>query len=264
MIDPAPWLFWRPRLSLLWMGALLIWETREPCFAFFKDGTERGLHGLRNLALALINVLAVSLGFVSAWAGIAAWSESQRIGLLHWIPLWDWLHALMALLALDLWTYTWHRMSHRIPMLWRFHQVHHSDPAMDVTTANRFHFGEIALSSLLRIPVIALVGVRFGELVVYETLLQAVVQFQHANIALPVALEHSLRRWVVTPGMHKVHHSREQPETDSNYASLLSIWDHLFGSLRHREDLNAIQMGLKGQDAPAQQTLSALLREPLQ
>ena len=263
MIDPTPWLFWRPRLSLLWMVALLIWETRHPFYVLFQDAEDRGKHALRNIALALLNALTVSIGFVSAWAAIAEWSESHRIGVLNWIPLWDWLHALLAILALDAWTYTWHRICHRVPMLWRFHQVHHSDPSMDVTTANRFHFGEIALSSLLRLPVIALVGVRFGELVVYETLLQAVVQFQHANIALPVAIEHSLRRFLVTPGMHKVHHSREQCETDSNYASLLSIWDRLLGSERHREDLESIRLGLDGQDTPEHQNLRALLEQPM-
>jgi sterol desaturase/sphingolipid hydroxylase (fatty acid hydroxylase superfamily) len=135
---------------------------------------------------------------------------------------------------------------------------------MDVTTAHRFHFGEILLSCLLRVPVLALLGMNLVELAIYETLMFANVQLHHANVTLPAWLDRLVRIVVVTPALHKVHHSRVREETDSNYASLFSWWDPLFGSRRTREDLRAICFGLEGYDAPRQQSLTALLKMPAQ
>jgi len=154
-------------------------------------------------------------------------------------------------------------MNHRVPFLWRFHKVHHSDPHMDVSTANRFHFGEIILSSILRIPVILLLGAELWHLALYEAILYPVVQFHHANIGVGRRLDRFLRLFITTPEMHKAHHSRWQPETDSNYTSLLSIWDRVFRSFRLRKDPHEIQLGLDGYDEPQKQTLWGLLRTPL-
>ncbi|MDX1531724.1 MAG: sterol desaturase family protein [Rhodothermales bacterium] len=166
-------------------------------------------------------------------------------------------------MVFDVWTYAWHRINHRVPFLWRFHRVHHADAEMDVTTASRFHVGELALSSALRIPLIVLVGVYAWELLLYETLMFAVVQFHHANVGLPARLDRALRAVIVTPAMHKVHHSRLQPETDSNYSSLFSWWDRLFRSFRLRERPEEIRFGLDAFDGEAHRTLGGLLRMPL-
>lgn len=140
--------------------------------------------------------------------------------------------------------------------------MHHSDPAMDVTTANRFHLVEILVSSVLRLAIVPLAGVRFEHLVIYETLLQVVVQWQHANVGIGHLGERLVSLVFVTPGLHKVHHSRYQPETDSNYSSLLSVWDRLFGSYRVRDDPEAIRFGLEGHDAPGEQNLRGLMTSP--
>jgi sterol desaturase/sphingolipid hydroxylase (fatty acid hydroxylase superfamily) len=132
-----------------------------------------------------------------------------------------------------------------------------------VTTAHRFHFGEILLSSLLRTPVILLLGLQLPELLIYETLMFAVVQSHHANIALPSGLDRALRAVIVTPSIHKVHHSRWQPETDSNYSSLFSWWDRLFSTLRLREDPSTIRFGLEDFDRPANQSLAGMLKTPM-
>ncbi len=255
---------WRPLVSLLWLATLLVWETWRPCFQLFREPRERGLHAVRNIALAVLNVILISLVFAGTWSLIAKWSALHRVGLLHWFPLASWLHVLLAVLLLDGWTYAWHRISHQVPFLWRFHRVHHSDRHMDVTTANRFHFGEILLSSLLRIPLIALLGIEFGELVLYETLLQVCVQWQHANIRLSEPWERRLSRVVVTPGLHKIHHSNRRAETDSNYASLLSVWDQWLGTRHHREDLEQIQFGIDGESMDTTETVNGLLRKPFQ
>jgi len=176
------------------------------------------------------------------------------------MPLW--LHACTAVLVLDIWTYWWHRANHLIPLLWRFHRMHHSDPWMDVTSARRFHPGEIVLSSLLRVPLIALLGIHLWELVLYELLMGIIVDFHHANIALPEPVDRLLRTVIVTPAMHKVHHSRVRAETDSNYTSLLSVWDRIFGSFRLRPEPSAIRIGLDGWSGASHQTLPGMLATP--
>ncbi|MBN8493329.1 MAG: sterol desaturase family protein [Burkholderiales bacterium] len=260
--SPDRWVEWRGVVSLVWLVLLLVWESAAPARPWFATWKERGRHGALNVALALINVVLIAAVFAMLWRRTADWAAAHAFGLLHAVSLPGWARLAAALLLLDLWTYAWHRACHRVPLLWRFHRVHHCDAHMDVTTGNRFHAGEIVLSALLRLPLILLLALRFGELVLYETALQAVVQWQHANIVLPPALERVLRRIVVTPGMHQVHHSRAPVETDSNYASLLSVWDRLFRSLRLREDSRAVAIGLDGVDATAQQSVRGLLRLP--
>ena len=134
---------------------------------------------------------------------------------------------------------------------------------MDVTTASRFHIGEILFSNCLRIPLILLLGIHLWEIVLYETALLAVIQFHHANVGLRRRLDQLLRCFIVTPAMPKVHHSRWQPETDSNYSSLLSVWDRLFRSFRLRDDPRTIQFGLDEFAKPEDQTLPGFLITPL-
>ena len=249
------------------LGALFVVEGVHPFFGFFRGrAAERRVHAARNLALGLVNALAVALVFAGLWVAVAAWADARGVGLLNVLRdragLPGWAHALFAVLLLDAWTYAWHRINHRIPLLWRFHRVHHADAEMDVTTASRFHVGELVLSSLLRVPLIALTGVYAWELVLYETALFAVVQFHHANVALPERLDRALRAFIVTPSLHKVHHSRWRPETDSNYSSLFSWWDRLFGTFRTRARLSDVRLGLDAFDAPEHATLGGLLRMP--
>ena len=253
---------------LVGLALLLLWEHAHPFFAFFrKDPKERGKHALRNLLLGGLNAVVISVIFVGLWGAAAIGAERQGIGLLHWLesalglPLWA--HALGAILLLDAWMYVWHRINHVIPFLWRFHRVHHHDPNMDVTTASRFHVGEVAISSFLRIGVIVLFGVYLWELVLYETVMFAVVQFHHANIRLPDRMDRALRAVIVTPNMHKVHHSRWQPETDSNYSSLFSFWDRIGRSFRLRDDPSTLEFGLDGWDDAEEQQIMGMLWAPL-
>jgi sterol desaturase/sphingolipid hydroxylase (fatty acid hydroxylase superfamily) len=159
--------------------------------------------------------------------------------------------------------YLWHRANHAIPFLWRFHRMHHSDPAVDVTTALRFHVGEITLSSTLRLAVIPLLGLRLGEVILYETLLLPVIAFHHSNVALPEKWDRRLRAVIVSPNMHRVHHSDWQPETDSNFSSIFSWWDRLGRSFRLRPDIRALRYGLRDFDGQEWQNLWGLLRTPL-
>lgn len=198
------------------------------------------------------------------WEKAAMCSQNARFGLLHRADV-PWLfHACVAVLLLDVWTYGWHRANHHIGWLWRFHRMHHSDPWMDVTTARRFHPGEIVLSSILRLPLIALLGIHLWKLVFYKVLVGIVVDSHHANIAVPDRVDRFLRMFLVTPAMHKVHHSRKQYETDSNYTSLLSVWNRPFGSFRLRANLRMIRIGLNGWDDARHQGLRGMLATPMQ
>lgn len=259
----------QPLAMIAGLVVLLLWEQAHPFFEYFRGRTrERGLHVLRNLVIGGLNALVVAAVFVGLWYAAAEWAAGRGFGLLHWgeqmagMPIW--VHGLGAVLLLDAWTYVWHRLNHVIPFFWRFHRVHHYDRQMDVTTASRFHVGEIFFSSVLRIPLIILLGIHFWELLLYETVMFAVVQFHHANLALPDRLDRALRALIVTPAMHKVHHSRRRPETDSNYSSLFSFWDRIGRSFRHKPDLRELRLGLDEFDEPHDHTVTGMLRAPLQ
>ncbi len=236
-------------LALTVLVLLLFWETAHPFIIQFtrdrRGWRQRGWHAAMNLGLGLGNGLLNTVVILGLWAGAVVWAERAGFGLLHSVPLPAEARWLAALLLLDLWTYLWHRLNHRVPLLWRFHRLHHADRTMDVTTASRFHTVEIALSSLLRAPVLALLGARLDELALYEILLFAVVQFHHANIALPGWLDRALRRVIVTPALHKVHHSVRRVEADSNYGSLFSWWDRWFGTWRLLPPGRSIEYGVE-------------------
>ncbi len=247
---------------------LFMWESVQPFYTFFSGSfKDRGKHAFRNLFIGAINGLMVSLIFVGLWLIASLWAEEARFGIMHWIqdgfgiPIW--VHAAGTILLLDFWTYAWHRMNHEIPFFWRFHSVHHSDNKMDVTTASRFHLGEIFFSSLFRIPLIALFGVYLWELVLYEIVMFAVVQFHHANIGFPEKYDRLLRTVIVTPNMHRVHHSRWQPETDSNYSSLFSFWDRMARTFRLNPKPETIQLGLDQFDSEEDQTVKGMFKTPL-
>jgi sterol desaturase/sphingolipid hydroxylase (fatty acid hydroxylase superfamily) len=254
---------YRTLAALVVLLLLLTWESIAPFFLqFARARADRTRHALRNLALGGLNALLNGVICVGLWWAVAHWAADHGFGLLRWFTLPAWPHWLSAFILLDLWMYGWHRLNHRMAFLWRFHRVHHSDPAMDVTTASRFHAGEIALSCVMRLPIIALLGIGLLELVVYESVMFAVVQLHHANVKLPDHLERALRVFIVTPNMHKVHHSNWQPETDSNYSSLFSFWDRLFRTFRLRADPRSLQFGLHELARPEDQTLKGLLTTP--
>jgi sterol desaturase/sphingolipid hydroxylase (fatty acid hydroxylase superfamily) len=178
-------------------------------------------------------------------AAAAAWTANRDFGLLPQMeaPLWATIG--VGMIALDLWTYLWHRANHRVPLLWRFHRMHHSDENMDVTTATRFHLGEIAISTAVRLGPVLLLGIAAEAILAYDIVLLLITQFHHSNIGLPDQIDQRLRYVIVTPNMHRVHHSQERPETDSNYSSVLSVWDRLLRTYRERADYRKIRYGLK-------------------
>lgn len=252
--------------AVIGLIVLLMIEQAHPFFDFFKGSVkEKGKHLLANMALGLTNALIISVFFVGTWLWASNWAYENGFGILNWLAavgLPAWGHTLGAVLLMDLWMYFWHLINHKIPFLWRFHRVHHADPNMDVTTASRFHTGEIIFSSALRIGVILITGIYLWELLLYETIMFAVVQFHHADIALPEKLDKALRAIIVTPAMHKVHHSRWQPETDSNYSSLFSFWDRIGKTFRLHNPLKTLRIGLDEFDSDKDRKIKGLFDMP--
>ncbi len=243
---------------------LLLWETIHPFFGFFgRDFKSRSLHGLVNMGIWAINALVVGLIFTALWLSAGNFAAEQNFGLLNWLDLPVLAETLIAILLFDIWTYWWHRMCHVVPFLWRFHRVHHSDTKMDVTTASRFHLGEITISSLLRIPLIILFGAQLWQLALYEVLMFPLVQLQHANVKLPNYLDRFIRVFFTSPDMHKVHHSDQVVETNSNYTSMFSVWDRLFGSFRLRKDPENIRIGLEEFRSAREQSFGSLFTNPV-
>jgi sterol desaturase/sphingolipid hydroxylase (fatty acid hydroxylase superfamily) len=190
--------------------------------------TNLTISGLNALVVRLMATLAVPIAAVAAaeWARIAGWGAFNLLG---W-PFW--LEILIAIIVLDLAIYGQHVLFHKVPVLWRLHQVHHADVDFDVSTALRFHPVEIALSMLIKIAVVLALGAPAIAVVLFEIILNGCAMFNHANINLPRWLDRALRRVLVTPDMHRVHHSVIPRETDSNFGFNLSIWDRVFRTYR--------------------------------
>ncbi len=241
-------------LALFWS-----WESISPFFKY----RNRVRHATRNLAIGAINAVVLALMFAGATVVIAAAAMKHRIGLLYVLDFSGIFLVVISFVLLDLWTYWWHRFNHAVPLLWRFHRLHHSDPDVDVTTATRFHACEILFSSILRLAVIPIVGVPIETIVLFDLIQLPIISFHHANVSLPAEADRTIRYFVVTPFMHKLHHSRVKTETDSNFSSILSVWDRLFGSYLETRNPSAIRFGLEGFDLEERQSFRGLLRTPL-
>lgn len=177
----------------------------------------------RNVGLWLANTLMsplITLPVGVAAASLQLWTR----------PDFGWAGLALDLLILDLWTYAWHRANHEWPLLWRFHRVHHLDRFLDTTTAVRFHPGEVLIGALARAPLIVLADIPIASLLVFDTLVLLGALFHHSDIKLPANIEAALRVLIVTPSHHWVHHHTAREDTNSNYATLLTVWDRIFRS----------------------------------
>jgi sterol desaturase/sphingolipid hydroxylase (fatty acid hydroxylase superfamily) len=188
--------------------------------------TNLSIVAIDSLVVRLMGALAIPLVAV----GAAIYAARDGFGLFNWVDLPWWVEWGTVLLALDLAIWFQHLVSHKVPLLWRLHQMHHADVDIDVTTAIRFHPIEIALSMLWKIVCVVALGAAPEAVVVFEIVLNGCAIFNHANVALPERADSVLRTFIVTPDMHRVHHSILPHEHDSNYGFNLSVWDRLFGT----------------------------------
>lgn len=204
-----------------------------------------------NLAIIVLDSLLVramaALAVPLVATAAAYYAAEHQIGLLNILDWPAWLEVAIAIIVLDFAIWFQHLVAHKVPLLWRLHQVHHADPDIDVTTAIRFHPVEIGASMLWKIICVLALGASVGAVVLFEILLNACAMFSHANIRLPLALDRVLRLVIVTPDMHRVHHSVARHEHDSNYGFNFSIWDRLFGTYRAQPEKghDAMMIGLE-------------------
>lgn len=219
-----------------WIVVLLVAERLAPAVArrggWRRIGRNAGLFAL-NILLSRVAVLpltALAAGLAPAWR--PAWLDGG------WAILLD-------LVILDLWIYLWHRANHTVPLLWRFHQVHHLDEFLDVSSAVRFHAGEVLMSAGVRALVILLFDIPLASVLLFETLVLVVAAFHHSNLRLPARLEAGLARVIVTPSIHWVHHHAVRRDTDSNYGTMLSVWDRLFRSLSPTPRTPDLEIGVE-------------------
>lgn len=247
-------------LSFLVLVILFGLERRLPAR---KPASPWWRHLRRNGVLGGLNSLLTNGLGTGGLVAATLWSQSHQVGILRVIPLNDGLRLTLAFFIFDGWTYAWHRMNHRVPFLWRFHRVHHTDPAMDMSTVLRFHPVEILISSVLNIGVMTLIGMDLEHLLVYKTVFRLNVFLHHSNINIPEKWDRCWRTVLVSPNMHRVHHSTQPPETDSNYASVFSFWDRLFGTYRQK-DPSKITFGLNRWMEDQWQTVKGLLLLPFQ
>jgi len=230
-------------------AAVALWEVAAPRRAL---RVAKALRWTSNLALVALNTVLLRLIFPLAAVGVAAFAAEHGWGLLNHFQV-PFLIALpLAVIALDFVIWLQHVMVHAVPALWRLHRVHHADLDYDVTTGARFHPIEILLSMLIKFATIVVLGPPVVAVVIFEVLLNATAMFNHGNIRLPAALDRVLRLFVVTPDMHRVHHSVEDDECNSNFGFNLPWWDRLFGTYREqpRGGHLGMRIGIRGHDDP--------------
>lgn len=217
-----------------------------------------------NLGIVVLDSLVVRVLFPAGAVGAALWAEAQGWGLLRLLEAPLWLALPLSVVLLDLAIWAQHVVFHHVPALWRLHRMHHADTEFDVTTGLRFHPVEIVLSMLIKIAVVVVLGAPAVAVLVFEVLLNASAMFSHGNVRLPARLDALLRRVIVTPDMHRVHHSAIREETDSNYGFCLSVWDRVFGTYRPEPRLGqeGFTIGIETFRDPAELRLDRMLTQP--
>jgi sterol desaturase/sphingolipid hydroxylase (fatty acid hydroxylase superfamily) len=224
----------------------------------------RGRRWPNNLGLLAVDALVVRLVAPGAAIAVAINGDLHGWGLLNTASLPAWAKVIAAVVALDLAIYFQHVLFHAVPLLWRLHRVHHTDPEFDVTTGTRFHPLEIVLSLGIKCAVIGLLGAPPLAVLIFEMLLNVTAMFNHSNGRLPLGLDRRLRWIVVTPDMHRVHHSVVQREADSNFGFSLPWWDRLFGTYRAQPAAShaAMAIGVEGLGGPEELPITRLLTQP--
>ena len=199
-----------------------------------------------NIAIVVIDSVVVRLIFPAAAVGVALWAQSNGYGLFNLIDAPFWLAGLVSIVLLDFAVWFSHLLSHKVPMFWRFHRMHHSDRDIDVSTAIRFHPIEIVLSMIYKVAWVVALGAPAWSVIMFEIILNGVAMFNHSNTKLPLWLDKIARMVIVTPDMHRVHHSSIQRETDSNYGFNFPFWDKMFGTYIAQPELghDGMEIGL--------------------
>ena len=242
-------------------AAMALWELTAPRRVLEQS---KGFRWANNMAVLVVDAALVRVVFPTAAVGIALFAEAEGWGLFHWARPPFWLAVVLGVIVLDFAIWAQHVLFHAIPALWRLHRMHHADLDFDVTTGLRFHPIEILLSMVIKAGVIAALGMPAVSVLLFEVLLNATSMFNHGNVRLPAHLERVLRWFVVTPEMHRVHHSWHPNETNSNFGFNLPWWDRLFGTYRAqpRDGHEGMTIGINLFRDPRELRLDRMLFQP--
>ncbi|MBU5615073.1 sterol desaturase family protein [Geomonas azotofigens] len=251
-----------------WLNAALIFGTfaavaaRELSRPLRRGKEDKLRRDARNAAFAVLAAATVAVAEKPVVGPLALRVQAKRLGLLKLLCLPAWAEVALSVLLLDYTLFIWHVLTHKVPLLWRFHRPHHVDLDLDASTALRFHFGELVLSVPWRAAQVRLIGVSPLGLALWQTLTLMAIMFHHSNQRLPYRVERRLCRVIVTPRMHGIHHSVVKEETDSNWSTIFSWPDYLHGTIRLNVLQDSVDIGVAGYQDPRQLTLGRVLAMP--
>jgi sterol desaturase/sphingolipid hydroxylase (fatty acid hydroxylase superfamily) len=243
------------------LGVMAVIALVETVIPLHRRGPQHRAHLGPNLGLTFLT-FATNMVLNAAVLALLVWLDREDAGVLRWLSIEGLAAAIIGVVALDLTWYLLHRAMHRVPAFWRIHRVHHADPVIDVTTAIRQHPCESLLRYASIVACAGVLGVGVGAFAVYRVWSALNGLAEHANVRMPRWLDRTLALVVVSPDMHKVHHSRDVRETDTNYGNIFSVFDRVLGTFTPTERGPTVVCGLDGHDAPAQQTFTGLLTMP--
>jgi sterol desaturase/sphingolipid hydroxylase (fatty acid hydroxylase superfamily) len=249
------------KMILFW-GGLLLFLALEQLIPYRPSSISRIRRWATNLGLAVFNSLILNLLFVSLIIQTATYVTEKKMGVLNLYPLPYGMKLFVTVLFFDLILYVWHLLNHEMPFFWRFHRVHHSDLNMDVSTASRFHIGELTISAGIKIGLIFFLGADLVGLTLFESLLVLTSQFHHSSLRVPAWFERIYWTLFVPPSMHRIHHSVVIKERNSNYGTIFSLWDRVLGTLVRRVDQLKIRIGIGAYQKAEQLQFNRLLIMP--
>ncbi len=255
-------LLYRTTSFLAGFAALLLLERAIP---YAPSGQKKTFRVIFHLAISIANSVILYLIIARPTLAALAVTESSNLGLARLLGLAGWGEIVATVIAFDFWIYWMHRAFHRLPFLWRFHKAHHRDMEIDVTTSARFHPGELLISNCVNCLVILVWGPSIAGIITFDILVTAFAQFHHGNLDLPARLLNPLERLIVTPRMHRCHHALHRKCVNTNFATILSLWDRMGGSYHLAGDrLEVEQIGLAKPRGPQTMRFIPFLLTPLE
>jgi sterol desaturase/sphingolipid hydroxylase (fatty acid hydroxylase superfamily) len=243
-------------------GAFVLFTALEVVWPLRRSVEPKLRRLVRNLTIGGVSYALMTFTQAPLLTPLTAWVERSGIGLLGLVQLPRAVEVAIAVLLLDYTLWIWHWLNHMVPLLWRFHLVHHVDRDLDASTALRFHFGEMLLSALYRALQVIVIGASVEALWLWQTILFVSILFHHSNIRLPAALDRVLVRLFVTPRMHGIHHSDRRDETNSNWAAILTVWDFMHRTMRLEVPQESVTIGVPAYEDPSEVTIGKVLLLP--
>ena len=249
------------RISLFW-GSLLFFLVLEILVPYRPSSVSKVKRWINNIALTVFNSLILQLVFAGAVVRIAMYVSTHQLGVLNTVELPPWVELLVTVAFMDFMLYVWHLLNHEVPLLWRFHRIHHSDLNMDVSTATRFHIGELAISAVIKISLIFFLGASPLGVLIFESALVLCAQFHHSSLKVPRWFETIFWILFVPPSMHRIHHSVVIKERNTNYGTIFSTWDRWLGTLLTGVDQKRLLIGVGAYQKPEELNFYHLLAMP--